>query len=222
MKKASGKKPRELTAWQVAAVDVVARSALGSKVTFGGGTALAVAYLHHRPSEDLDFFSIDEIDQREVAPVARDLARAGFVVNQQVVGPRRILVLSRAGKEIGHLDLSHYPFDPIDRPVPWRGLKVDSLVDMTVNKVQALLTRAKPRDYLDLFFLLREGPERDLARLLTLVRAKFETGADVLTLAEQFLRVDEVRELPRLFRPVSLPDMTGFFRRAARSLVRKG
>ncbi len=57
MKKASGKKPRELIAWQVAAVDVVARSALGTKVT--------------------------------------------------------------GGKETGHLDLSHYPFDPIDRPVLW-------------------------------------------------------------------------------------------------------
>ena len=222
MKKAGGKKPRELTGWQVAAVDIVARSALGTAVTFGGGTALAVAYLHHRPSEDLDFFAMHEVDQRDVAPVARDLARAGFVVDQQVVGPRRILVLSRARKEIGHVDISHYPFDPIDRPVIWRGLRVDSLIDMTVNKVQAVLTRAKPRDYIDLFFLLREGPEKELGRLLTLVRAKFETGADVLTLAEQFLRVDDITELPRLFRSVSLPDLRAFFRRAARGLVRKG
>jgi hypothetical protein len=183
---------------------------------------VAVAYLHHRLSEDLDFFSLKEIEQRDVAPLARSLGRMGFSVNQQVDGPRRMLVLSRAGKNVGHIDIAHYPFEAIARSTEWRGLKVDSLLDMTVNKVQALLTRARARDYLDLYFLLQEGPERDLDRLLTYVRTKFETGADRLSLAERFLRVREIRDLPKMIRSVSLEAMARFFEQEARRLIGKG
>jgi hypothetical protein len=40
---------------------------------------------------------------------------------------------------------------------------VESLQDMTVNKLQAVLTRNQPRDFVDIYFLLREGPLRELA-----------------------------------------------------------
>lgn len=90
--------------------------------------------------------------------------------------------------------MAYYPYDPIDRPTIWQGLRVDSLMDMTVNKIQAVLTRARPRDFVDLHFLLHEGPERDLDRLLSLARAKFEVGASRVTLAEQLLKVEEIAE----------------------------
>lgn len=190
-------------------------------MTFGGGTALAVAYLHHRISEDVDLFSLREVEQQEVQPLARALASAKLEVDQQVAGPRRILVLSRRGKEIGHVDIAYYPFDPIERTTRWGGLRVDSLLDMTVNKVQAVLTRFRPRDFVDLHFLLREGPERDLQRLLGFVRTKFGVGADPLTLAERLLLVREIQELPRLLRPVTKENLVREFEATARILIRK-
>lgn len=96
---------------------------------------------------------------------------------------------------------------------------MESLLDMAVNKVQALLTRWQPRDLVDLYFLLREGPERDLARLLDLARAKFDVGADVLGLAERLLLVHEIRELPRMLRPVEKADLVAFFEARARALI---
>ncbi|HKY38087.1 MAG TPA: nucleotidyl transferase AbiEii/AbiGii toxin family protein [Polyangiaceae bacterium] len=152
------------------------KTPLASALTFGGGTALAVAYLHHRLSEDLDFFSLREVEQHEILPLVEALKQSRLSVDQQIEGPRRILVLSNAKGQVGHIDVSYYPFDPIDRPTPWQGLRIDSLLDMTVNKVQAVLTRFRPRDFVDLYFLLREGRERDLSRLLGFVRAKFGDG----------------------------------------------
>lgn len=93
---------------------------------------------------------------------------------------------------------------------------------MAVNKIQAVLTRARPRDFVDLLFLLREGRERDIDRLLSFVRAKFEVGANRITLAEQFLKVEEIAELPRMLRPLSLGDLRRFFVAAARQLVARG
>ena len=46
----------ELAAWQDGVLDAVARSTVGQLVVFGGGAALACRHLHHRTSEDLDFF----------------------------------------------------------------------------------------------------------------------------------------------------------------------
>src|SRR5262249_7492199 len=112
--------------------------------------------------------------------------------------------------------------DPIARRERWRGLVVESLLDMTVNKIQALITRFRPRDFVDLYFLLREGPEQDLDRLLDFVRAKFDAGADRLALAQSMLRVSAIDEFPAMLRPVTRDEIFAFFEAQARALVRRG
>jgi len=47
----------ELNALQRQVLDLFARSALREKFYWTGGTLLSAVYLHHRRSEDLDFFS---------------------------------------------------------------------------------------------------------------------------------------------------------------------
>ena len=135
---------------------------------------------------------------------------------------RQSLVLVSGKREVGHIDLAHFPYDPIGRPTLWQGLKVDSLLDMAVNKVQAILTRARERDFVDLYFLLNEGPEQDIERLLDLARAKFDVGVSRITLAEQLLRVDMVAELPRMRRPLSLAALRRALVEQARLLIRRG
>ena len=214
--------PPELRAWQVEFLDRVARSKLAREVVFGGGAALAAVHLHHRLSEDLDFFMMRETEPADLAGIARATKRAGISVDQRVLGPRRSLVLRRANREIGRVDLSYYPYDPVGREGRWRGLRVDSLVDATVNKVQAVLTRFQPRDFVDLYFLLREGPERDLEQLLDLVRAKFDVGADRLALAERLVLCHDIVELPRMLRALDRAKLVAYFDEQARALVHKG
>lgn len=90
------------------------------------------------------------------------------------------------------------------------------------NKVQAVLTRNQPRDFVDLYFLLREGPLRELDALLELVRAKFDVGPHRLGLAARLLLVGDVRELPRMIRPVTRRELVAFFEERARELMRVG
>jgi len=40
---------------------------------FGGGTVLSECYLHHRLSEDLDFFSDTEFDTQQIAITAKKM-----------------------------------------------------------------------------------------------------------------------------------------------------
>ena len=92
---------------------------------------------------------------------------------------------------------------------------------MTVNKVQAILTRQQPRDFVDLYFLLQEGPERRLDKLLDLARAKFDVGAHSMGLAARLLLVHDVRELPNMIRRLQIRDLVEFFDEKAQDLVRK-
>jgi predicted nucleotidyltransferase component of viral defense system len=218
-KKSAGRLP-ELAAWQLRAIDGVAASRLSGEVVFGGGAALAAVYLHHRTSADVDFFLDREVSAEELRPLARALARGNARVDIEVVPPRTSLVLRRPRGPIGKIDFAYYPYEPIDRRTTWRGLSVESLVDMTVNKVQAVLTRKQARDYVDLYFMLREGPERDLRRLLDHVRAKFDYGAHRMGLAARLLLVHEIERMPRMIRRVDSAALVSFFEERARELAR--
>jgi hypothetical protein len=213
-------RPRELAAWQAEALDEVAAGALRDELVFGGGAALAAIHLHHRVSEDLAFFAMRQVEPVELAPLARALKTSSVAAEVEVVGPRTSLVLRRRSSYFGRVDFAFYPFDPVGKRTTWRRLIVESVEDMTVNKVQAILTRNQPRDFVDLYFLLREGPLRNLVGLLDLVRAKFEVGPHHLGLAQRLLLVREVRELPRMIRRVTAADMVAFFEECARELVR--
>ena len=212
----------ELTDWQVRSLVAVGRSAIGNDVVFGGGAALASVYLHHRFSEDLDFFLRREPADAELAEIAKVLRTKGTSIDQRVVGPVRTLVLRKGEEEFGRIDFAFSPHVRAEAPIAWHGFKVESLRDMTINKVQTVLTRFKARDFVDLYFLLQEGPERNLETLLDLVRTKFDLGADRLTLAERLTMVRDIRELPRMLRPVDLGEVRAYFWDRARELIRKG
>lgn len=212
----------ELTDWQSRSLEIVGNSALSKELVFGGGAALASVYLHHRFSEDLDFFLTREPAEGELLSIAKALRTRGTTIDQRVLGPAHSLVLKADSEEFGKIDFAVSPYARAARPVRWRGFRVESLEDMTINKVQTVLTRFQARDFVDLYFLLREGPEKDLDRLLELVRRKFGLGADHMTLAERLVSVREIRELPRMIRPVDLETLREFFWERARDLVRKG
>lgn len=63
---------------------------------------------------------------------------------------------------------------------------------------------------------------RDLERLLDLARAKFAVGSDRYALARRLLLARDIAELPRMVRPVTIPELAAFFEERARGLVRRG
>ena len=133
-------------------------------------------------------------------------------------GPRTSIVLRRR-EEVGRVDFAYYPYDPVGRRTVWRGLTVEGLADMAVNKVQAILTRFQPRDFVDLYFLLQEGPERDLGKLLGLARAKFDNGVHVMGFASRLALVRDIRELPDMIRPLTVDLLVEFFATQIHKLV---
>lgn len=212
----------ELSTWQRRVLDIVKDSSIPEIAKFGGGAALSAVFLHHRRTADLDFFLDRPLQPADLRGIARAIARDGTRIDEQVVGSLTSLVLLDSGRPYGKIDFSFYPANEVEAATVWNGLRVESLRDMTVNKVGAFLNRNQARDYVDLYFLLQEGPERDLVRLLDLLRAKLDLSADPLTMASRLLGARAIVDLPDMIRPLELSDLRAFCFEKARELVRKG
>lgn len=171
-----------LTALQGRLLEVLA--AVTPRWTLTGGAALAGFHLHHRSTRDLDLFwrGRDVLD-REVEDSIAVIRGADFEVNvlQRAAGFARLQV--RDTREQVIVDLVAEPVPAIEPPVEakagHRTIQLDSLHEILVNKLGALLHRAELRDLIDLQALLERGG--DLARAMT-DAARKDAGFSPVTL----------------------------------------
>lgn len=162
-----------------------------------GGTALAAYYLHHRYSDDLDFFTRDSdalrfIDQR----VQRAATAAGLEVERQE--PREEVtryVFSgdpHPEHRLAKIELI-YDTPPYFAPPRRFGIiHVDDLVCIAVNKL-TIHTRFDPKDYVDLYLIIRSGAYQ-LEDLIPLAKQKM-VGLDEWAIAGKFQQVEALPNL---------------------------
>jgi predicted nucleotidyltransferase component of viral defense system len=123
-----------------------------------GGTALSAFYLQHRYSVDLDLFTHDD----EAFQKADDLTKQ--VSAKLDVDCKAVRVTSYFKHfQVGHKDDSltiHFSKDyttHIKPPNHFEGVLVDSIEDITANKICAALGRTEIKDIVDLYFLDKAG-----------------------------------------------------------------
>lgn len=139
-----------------------------------GGAALAGFYLHHRQTEDVDLFTLeDEIEDgfRLVKKVAREMGAS--VEPLQTSPDFRRLLLAR-GESAIVVDLIHERVYQIDRDKNViNGIRVDTTEEILANKLCALLSRSEVRDLVDVRALELAG--NPIASALA-AAAKKDTG----------------------------------------------
>lgn len=185
-----------------------------------GGSALAEYFLHHRLSDDLDLFTaVPRAVPLAVEALREPLASAGFALHVVRSFDTFAELRVEGNAEALKIDLAQdTPFrlaPPSEASA--EGLALDSLEDIAANKVGALFGRAEPKDFVDVYFLQREHAPLDA--LVAEARRK-HVGMDDYWLAQAFARVQRVRLLPRMVRPVTIEEMQRFFTAAAERLMR--
>jgi predicted nucleotidyltransferase component of viral defense system len=204
------------------------------ELIFKGGTALRLVYGGNRYSEDLDFNGSDDTSAlealwREVVGGLEDFgivaeirnvwdSDVGYSFDVSFQGPLhdgrdrskgkvRVDVNQRPEEVETHRELVTSPYDDV-RPFVVTALALDHLL---AEKLRALLVRGKPRDLYDIWLLLRQGVEPDLAlveRKLALYDRTWESEAleeamenvqagwerDLRHLLPQFVPYEIVRE----------------------------
>ena len=139
--------PDLLTPLQRNVLDALfAEEAFASSFYLTGGTALAAFYLFHRYSDDLDLFTNDQPLEVVWPTLQQLLPQLGLTVESRT--PQFIRLQHPEGLRV---DVVHdVPFR-VGVPVRQGTWLIDTLENITLNKVTAIQGRLDVKDYVDLY-----------------------------------------------------------------------
>ncbi len=180
-----------------------------------GGTALALQ-LGHRRSVDLDFFSeADPVDEHTRREILAALPGQEIEVVENVDG--NLLLLA---KDI-HLGFFNYGYPLLAPLLEFERVRLASVLDIGLMKLDALMGRGARKDFYDLYFISREIP---LADLLEAGEHKYPQMRDFPLMAVEsmvaFDNADRDRP-PDLLVDLSWESVRGFFVEQAREMGRR-
>ena len=187
-----------------------------------GGTALAEYYLHHRLSEDLDFFSEQEVDTEGISARLKSI--------QTPAGIRRITFEQSFNRNLFFLELDNstikteftfYPFPRIEQGRKVGALAIDSLLDIAVNKIFTIYQKPRSRDFIDLFCILQKQTEWTLDALREKAQIKFDYYVDPIQLAGQYVKSKTLKDYPTLRITLNEKTWQNFFMQEAEKLAAK-
>ena len=183
-----------------------------------GGTALSAFYLQHRYSEDLDLFTLDSDAFDRVPLYVADTATrlTASVASLQTAPQFHRYRLSRKGESV-IVDFVREVVPQIsEEKNRFEGILVDTLDDITANKICTVVSRAEIKDYIDLYFLARAG--YPLENYIELAQRK-DAGVSQAMLAYLLSEVKLSKVPDFMIAAVSLKDLEEYFESLARRLA---
>jgi hypothetical protein len=172
-----------------------------------GGSALSGAWLSHRHSRDIDLFVHDAEAHRDlvaaVIPMGRTLGVEVSIIRDSGGHVRGRFATGATTLE---LDIVHEGLADLQPPRLIESILVESPEDLRASKVTCILSRAEPRDLVDLLFLEREGfaPEKDIELAL-----KKDAGIDPGVLA-WLLKDFPVEPLPKMIASLTVDELRAY------------
>ena len=112
-----------------------------------GGTSLALQ-IGHRNSIDIDLFGKREIDEALFTKTLQTLGTLE-VFNRS----KNILITSINGVKV---DFVNYQYPLLKKPILIEGIRMASREDVAAMKLNAIYGRGSKKDFIDLYFLLKE------------------------------------------------------------------
>lgn len=189
---------------------------------FTGGTALSEFYLHHRYSQDLDFFSDQKINNQLIFNLINHWSKEyNFSFTSEFKEVVYSFYLFFKNQKSFKVDFGYYPYPCLKKGLSYQKISIDSFYDIGVNKLIAISQRTDVKDFVDLYFILKTK-KFTLWDLIYGVEKKFKHFYfDSLLLAEDFLKVDNFNTLPKMIKPFKIEDLKKFFQEKAEQLGRK-
>lgn len=123
-----------------------------------GGTALALQY-GHRKSIDLDWFNQKDFDTTELK---RNLERLGKIIIESEEKNTLNLTINNV-----KLSFFGYPYKLLFPFLKWRGVKLADPRDIACMKLNTISSRGAKKDFIDLYFILKDYSLIELMRLFS-------------------------------------------------------
>lgn len=192
----------ELTSLQKQVLELFAESSLKETFYWTGGTLLSVVYLHHRRSNDLDFFSDLPFSHDQLIGFIHELKariKLEFAEEKRVYDRWNFFLHNN---EQVRVEFVHYNHPNLTARTEWNGVAIDSFDDVAANKTMALFDRNEPKDVFDLYFVLTKGGYSP-PKLTELVEKKFGVRLTESSIWSEAFR--KMKELDNL-RPLMLDE----------------
>ncbi len=132
----------------------------------GGGTALALQ-IGHRDSIDFDFFSTENIDTTRIFSQIEDSFLGKDIVKTEEEKNTLTVFIENSVK----ISFFTYRYPLIKNTKKEKYLELASVEDIGCMKLSAITSRAANKDYIDIYYILKEVI--CLEELLALTRKKF-------------------------------------------------
>jgi len=180
--------------------------------TLGGGTALSEFYLKHRYSEDFDFFTENEIHLENIKIKLDALFNKLKIhsIEYREIQSSKIFFLKNNQKEVVKTDFNYFPFFSFNQPTTYKGLKIESLLDIAVSKLDTILTRKNARDFIDFYFIQKTKNFR-LNFLLAKIKEKYNYTVDPLYLGSCFLKIEYLKDYPKMIKKINQEELITYF-----------
>lgn len=184
-----------------------------------GGTALSAFYLQHRHSVDLDLFTREGTAFEKAEALVRGTCEKLGIPSLPVeITP--IFKHFRVGAPDNPLTL-HFSKDVLFRVKPpnrFGDILVDSIEDITANKICAALGRTEIKDLIDLYFLDVTG--YSIPSYFDLAQQK-DGGLAYETLAFTLSQFDILTVPSFMIKPVAVDDLKQYLETTIEWLIRK-
>ena len=192
-------------------LELLSRVPFVAKYYLAGGTALSL-HFGHRFSHDLDFFS-PHAEQPEV-------------IISSLKGAGKLEIFQNDFKtfngQLNKVKLSffEYPYKLLKPTTQFQNIEISSTIDIGCMKIDAISSRGKKRDFIDLYTIcLREKP---LHEILDLFKKKYaEIEINRLHLLKSFIYFDDAEEdvMPDMIEPLDWNKVKLFFQQEVKKLL---
>ena len=160
MKNIQPQQPSHLSPYARACLDALVKANLADRISLGGGLGL-FHYLDYRPTHDVDAWWSESLTeaQKQAVVQALETSLSNFGrVRVRAWGDVVSVELSQDGKIVFSFQIAARTLR-LEEPISagWIDVPLDSLADLVASKMNALVERGMPRDFLDIFTLCQAG-----------------------------------------------------------------
>lgn len=187
-----------------------------------GGTALSAFYLAHRESQDLDFFSLQPFDTLALRTTMQEIANktgAEMIIHVRSQTYNEIYLENKKEGWKQKIDIVQEQPKHFGKIIKIDNISVDSLINISTNKILTIYGRFEPKDYIDLFVIFTQTKVL-FNKMFTLAKQK-DLGLSEFYFANIITDVDKFETLPVMKIPFNKDAFLRFYQDLSRKLLLK-
>lgn len=204
------KRPTHISEYAQACLEILSTSDLAKHVSLGGAFGLA-HYFEYRSTHDIDAWWVEPItqdEQQQVIQLVENSLRSFGEVRIRSWGDVTSVELAQEKKVVFSFQIARRSAE-LHSPTssPWGNVQLDTLDDLIASKMNALIERGAPRDFLDIYTLCQQNL-CDVARCWQLwTERQLLSGDDanrqraMLAVQTHIIRLEQARPLAKIASP---------------------